>query len=73
MPALLIKNLPAPLHRKLREAALRNHRSMTRQALAILEEGLEEPMSTADWPAPFQGPIPLTPRMVNRAKRQGRA
>ena len=37
MPGLLIKNLPEPLHRKLKERAARNRRSMTKEALYLLE------------------------------------
>jgi len=40
MAALVIKNLPDSLHRRLKEEAARNRRSMTQQALAILENAL---------------------------------
>ena len=40
MPGLLIKNLPPELHRKLKESAARHHRSMTKEALYLLERGL---------------------------------
>ncbi len=40
MPALLIKNVPPILHEKLKEEAQRHHRSMTKEALCILEQGL---------------------------------
>ena len=47
MPSLLIKDLPPELHRKLKEEAARHHRSMTRQALALLEEALSGPARNA--------------------------
>lgn len=43
MPSLLIKDFPPELHRKLKDEAARHHRSMTRQALALLEQALSEP------------------------------
>ncbi len=43
MPGLLIKDFPPELHRKLKEQAAQHHRSMTRQALILLEAGLSTP------------------------------
>ena len=40
MPGLLIKDVPVELHKKLKESAARHRRSMTQQALALLEDGL---------------------------------
>ncbi len=40
MPGLLIKDLPPELHKKLKESAARHHRSMTKEALYLLERGL---------------------------------
>ncbi len=40
MSGLLIKDLPPELHCKLKEEAARHHRSMSRQALLLLEEAL---------------------------------
>jgi plasmid stability protein len=37
---LLIKDLPSDLHRRLQDSARRHHRSMTREALALLESAL---------------------------------
>ena len=42
MAALVIKNFPDSLHRRLKEEARHNRRSMTQQALAILEQALAE-------------------------------
>lgn len=38
MADILIKNVPANIHKKLKEMALYHHRSMTKEALAMLEE-----------------------------------
>ena len=43
MPGLLIKNFPPELHQRLKEEAARYHRSMTRQALVMLEQALSSP------------------------------
>jgi plasmid stability protein len=43
MSDLLIKDFPPELHRKLKEAAARSHRSMTHQALVLLEQALSAP------------------------------
>jgi plasmid stability protein len=43
MPGLLIKDFPPELHQKLKEEAARYHRSMTRQALVLLEQALSSP------------------------------
>ena len=37
MPSLVIKDLPADLHRRLKAQAEANHRSMTKEAIALLE------------------------------------
>jgi plasmid stability protein len=47
MSGLLIKDFPAELHRRLKEEAARHHRSMPRQALALLEEALSGPARNA--------------------------
>ena len=47
MSGLLIKDFPPELHRKLKEEAARHHRSMTRQALALLEDALSGPARNA--------------------------
>jgi plasmid stability protein len=40
MSTLVVKNLPEPLHEKLREQAQQNRRSVTQEAIHILERGL---------------------------------
>lgn len=60
MTALVIKNLPDYLHRKLKEEAGRNRRSMTQQALAILEHALAAPHERPAKEPPE--PIELKPR-----------
>lgn len=77
MAGLLIKNLPKKLHDQLKERAVRNHRSLTKEALAILEDAL-----LSDRPRPsleeidrwrVRGAKPLTDRLLRRARTEGRA
>jgi len=72
MPGLLIKDVPAPMHRKLKQLASRHRRSMTQEALVILEEALAAAGPAGAWPAPHKGSLPLTPSML-RGARKGRA
>ena len=73
MAALVIKHLPAELHERLKREAKLNRRSMTQEALIILEHG---PAQTRIQPIrqvePFRGRFPLTENFVNEAKKWGR-
>ena len=57
MSALLIKNMPPPLHERLRQRAAVHHRSMNREVIAILERELEKP-AEMELPPPVK---PLKP------------
>ena len=74
MPDLLIKDFPPEMHRRLRDEAARNHRSMTRQALVLLEQALAAPAEdTADLlPDPLKPLKPLTPGDVVAVIRKSR-
>ena len=72
MPALVIKNLPVELHRRLKEDAVNHHRSMTQQAIVILEHGLQRVRAIPPFNA-YKGAFPLTNEFINAAKREGRA
>lgn len=74
MSALLIKDFPPELHRKLKEEAARNHRSMTRQALALLEQALSGPeRNAADFlPKPLKPSGKIAPDDVVSVIRKGR-
>lgn len=43
MSTLVIKNLPEDLHARLREQAERNRRSVTMEAVTLIERGLTPP------------------------------
>lgn len=72
MPGFVIKDLPKDLHRKLKEQAARHRRSMTKEALALLEQGLEAPDRRPVAAPPFKGGFALTDRFLARARRGGR-
>ncbi|MBN1268859.1 MAG: hypothetical protein JXB04_04670 [Kiritimatiellae bacterium] len=71
MTALVIKSLPVKIHRRLKEEASRHRRSMTQEAIAILEQGLfgARPIAAVK---PFRGRFPLTSEFIDAAKREGR-
>jgi plasmid stability protein len=72
MASLVIKNLPEDIHERLKAAALKNHRSMTKQAVLLLEEGLGQ-RRPVDMPKPITFPFKITQEFLDRAKREGRA
>ena len=74
MSGLLIKDFPPELHRKLKEEAARHHRSMTRQALALLEQALSAPARNAAelLPKPLKPAKPVTLSNVVATFREGR-
>jgi len=44
MSSLVIKNLPEHLHSQLKARAKRNHRSLTKEAIAVLEAAIDAPV-----------------------------
>lgn len=68
MPGLLIKDLPPELHQRLKESAARHHRSLTKEALVLLEEALARPRRDAEPPRTFQGRVPMTEDLLERAR-----
>ena len=76
MPGLLLEEFPEDLHRRLTERAARNHRSMAKEALAILHAALR---GTAGPPAlevvdgwRIKGTRPLTDELLEEARSLGR-
>jgi plasmid stability protein len=74
MPGLLIKDFPPELHRRLKQEAARYHRSMTRQALALLEQALAAPARDAAdlLPDPLKPLRPVAPGDVVAVIRKSR-
>jgi hypothetical protein len=71
MPALLIKDIPREVHEWLKREAERNRRSMTQQAIVVLEERMRR-FRPVRFPPPVQTRTILTGEFIDRAKREGR-
>ena len=71
MPALVIKDLPAEIHQRLKDEAAEHHRSMTQQAIVILEQGLHRARPIPAFRA-VRGAFPLTMDLIDAARRDGR-
>jgi Arc-like DNA binding domain len=71
MASLLIKDLPKPLHKKLKELAAAHHRSMNREIISILEAAATRPR-VGKLPPPLKPNFPLTQAFIDKAKSEGR-
>ena len=71
MPALVLKSVPHSLHKRLKHEATLHRRSMTQEAIHLLEQCLSLP--PAVFPSPRKGARPLTRRLLEHAIREGRA
>jgi plasmid stability protein len=72
MAGISIKNVPDELHRRLKERARRNRRSMTQEILAILESELPDGDETPLAPL-RKGRFPISENWLKRVKRKGLA
>ncbi|MGH7441677.1 MAG: FitA-like ribbon-helix-helix domain-containing protein [bacterium] len=43
MPTIVVRDVPKALHQQIKQSAVEHHRSASKEALAILEEGLNRP------------------------------
>ena len=66
MPALLIKDIPREVHEWLKQEAERNRRSMTQQAILLLEERMRH-YRPVKFPPPARTRTPLTGEFIDRA------
>jgi len=79
MPNVNVKNLPKDLHRRLKDRAKRNHRSLNSELIACLQEAVMPRRIDPDEAAEriralrgrFRGP-PLTDKEIARLKSEGR-
>lgn len=71
MAALVLKSIPRNLHKRLRQQAGIHRRSMTQEAIYLLEQGLCA--VPVDFPPPLKGKRPLTQALLNLAIQDGRA
>jgi plasmid stability protein len=76
MATLVIKNLPDDLHAKLKQQAEDNRRSLTKEALTLLEQGVarQSAVRTPPLPPPLQlrGGQELTVEDIEAAIAEGR-
>ncbi len=72
MPALLIKNLPPALHRRLKQLALGRRRSLQQEALLALERGMDPVRPPLIVPEPVVPTHPLDDDQLRAARRRGR-
>ncbi|HUX20749.1 MAG TPA: Arc family DNA-binding protein [Spirochaetia bacterium] len=71
MPSLVLRNVSVELHDLLKHRAERNHRSMTKEAVAILEKELAAPTALR-LPDPVPAEPPLTVAEIAEAVKAGR-
>lgn len=71
MAALVLKNLPDRIHKRLKEEAARNRRSMGQQAILILEQALLPLPPLRPFKA-FETKRPFTHEWLMKAMREGR-
>jgi plasmid stability protein len=72
MAPVLIDNLPDALHRQLKLRARRHQRSLNQALIARIEDALDN-QASAPLPAPVKLNKPLRQRMLDQARREGRA
>ena len=72
MTTLVIKNMPEALHARLKEQAQRNRRSVTQEAVTLIESGLaRDARITLPPPIKLKGG-PLTIEEIEAAIEEGR-
>lgn len=71
MAAIVLKNVPDELQRRLKAEAGRNRRSMAQEAVMILERSLQT-IAPIKLPTPVEPLKRITSAMVLRATRAGR-
>lgn len=79
MPAITLKSLPGPLHRRLKARAARNKRSLNQEVIAVLEDAVA-PSRRMDVDGMiaesrrFRETLKFTttPGEIDRLKREGR-
>ena len=68
--SILIKDIPQELHERLRQAAARDHRSLSKEVIALLEAALDE--RRPELPPPLELAFPLTEEWLRQAISEGR-
>ncbi len=71
MPSLILRDLPEEVHKRLRDRAQRHHRSMTKEAVSILERELvaSDPVKL---PPVVATSRPIPSNLIDEAIEEGR-
>lgn len=78
MSTLVVKNLPEQLHERLKVQAQQHHRSITKEAIALIEQGLLAPRASTSGAEALLPPLvrlpggPLTTEWIEAAIADGR-
>jgi hypothetical protein len=73
MSTLVVKNLPDDLHARLKDQAERNRRSVTQEAISLIQVGLVAPRIAPKLPPPIKlKGGPLTTEEIETAINEGR-
>jgi hypothetical protein len=74
MPAILLKNVPPGLHRRLKVRALAQRRSLQQEVMLVLEHGLSfldgGPHNRLPPPVPVKSTVPMTNAFMEELKRE---
>lgn len=79
MSTLVVKNLPEQLHERLKVQAQQHHRSITKEAISLIEQGLLAPRAIAPQAGTLLPPLvrlpggPLTTAWIEAAIADGRS
>ena len=71
MPSLMLRDLPEEVHKRLRDRANRHHRSMTKEAVSILERELLK-TGPVKLPPVVAGAKPIPTQLIDEAIEEGR-
>jgi len=73
MATIIIRDLPDALHERLKAQAKRNHRSLTKEAIALIERHLHGPPPPPQLPPPLRLKAgPVTIKQIEAALARGR-
>ncbi|MFP4302782.1 MAG: FitA-like ribbon-helix-helix domain-containing protein [Spirochaetaceae bacterium] len=71
MPSLILRDLPEEVHKRLGDRAHRHHRSMTKEAVSILERELLN-SGPVKLPPVVSGARPIPTQLIDEAIEEGR-
>jgi plasmid stability protein len=71
MPSLILRDLPEEVHQRLRDRAQRHRRSMTKEAVSILERELLA-TGPVKLPPPVAASRPIPSDVIDEAVEEGR-